>query len=132
MIRTHSGTRDDQIFALIQESRLAVTNRLAVCEEGLVSSDLFVLCWTRVSEQIGVVSERGVVLLLFVVDFAKEEGAAGEDGVGAGDIALDATRGRVVGWDSCGVWGVRGWCGRDCVCLGDAFVEQTEVVFHFG
>jgi hypothetical protein len=44
-----------------------------------------------------------VVLLLFVVDLAEEEGAAGEDRVAAGDIALDATGGRVVCWNACWV-----------------------------
>ena len=73
-----------------------------------------------------------MVLLLFVVDFAEQESAAGEDGVVAGDISLDTTRGRIVGWGCFGVGGVRGWRGKDCVCLGDAFVEHAQVVFHFG
>ena len=74
-----------------------------------------------------------MVLLLFVVDFAEEEGAAGEDGVAAGDIALDATGGRVVG-GACRVGRrICGRCGgRNGVGLGDAFVEHAEVVFHFG
>lgn len=72
-------------------------------------------------------------MLLFVVDFAEEEGAAGEDGVAAGDIALDATGGRVVG-GACRVGRrICGRCGgRNGVGLGDAFVEHAEVVFHFG
>lgn len=103
MLRSHSATRDDQVLALIQKSRFAFADWLAVCEEGFISRNLVLLGWTRASQQISVISQRGVVLLLFVVDLAEEEGAAGEDGVVAGDVALDAAGGRVVEWGACGI-----------------------------
>jgi hypothetical protein len=98
-----SATGDNQVFAPIQESRFAVTDGLAGREEGFVRGNFALFGWTRVAEESGVVSERGVVLLLFVVDFAEEEGAAGEDRVATGDVALDAAGGRVMGWGPCRV-----------------------------